>query len=156
MREAHAGRQPSQQERSELVSLLQELAELMLQAAKQAEAPPAPPKGKGKGAPTPAAADPERAAALREEATQLLLTSAQLDGGDAAEAAPLSEEGARMAVKLGHACVELGQWEQAEVRRAAPRTRPCRRPAPAAQPCRLARCRRPSSARCRGSRTRTA
>ena len=127
VRQANMGRQPSPEECDELVALGQELAEMMLQAAKQVEAQLAlkvqaasAKGGAGAAALTPAArsAELQRASELRDKAIQLLLASAQGGqggaGAAAAAAAPLNEDGARMAVKLGHACVELEQWAQAE------------------------------------------
>ena len=63
------------------------------------------------------AADAQRAAELRDEASELLLGAAQLGGagGAGGDIAPaLTEEASRLAIKLGQACSELGQWAQAE------------------------------------------
>ena len=61
------------------------------------------------------AAEARRAAELRDEATELLRAAARM-GGAAGDTSPpaRTEEAANMAIKLGQACSELGQWAQAE------------------------------------------
>ena len=60
------------------------------------------------------AAEARRAAELRDEAAELLRAKARI-GGAAGDTSPaLTEEAANMAIKLGQACSELGQWAQAE------------------------------------------
>ena len=129
VREAHMGRDPSADERAELVSLLQELAEMLLAAARQAEARSKLVAGGGRGGGSAAkggavagkprskearAAEARRAAELRDEAAELLRAKARI-GGAAGDTSPaLTEEAANMAIKLGQACSELGQWAQAE------------------------------------------
>ena len=130
VREAHMGRDPSADERAELVSLLQELAEMLLAAARQAEARSKLVAGGGRGGGNAAkggavavkprskearAAEARRAAELRDEATELLRAAARM-GGAAGDTSPpaRTEEAANMAIKLGQACSELGQWAQAE------------------------------------------
>ena len=133
VREAHMGRDPSADERAELVSLLQELAEMLLAAARQAEARSKLVAGGGRGGGNAAkggavavkprskearAAEARRAAELRDEAAELLRATARIGGaagGAAGDTPPaLTEEAANRAIKLGQACSELGQWALAE------------------------------------------
>ena len=133
VRETHMGRDPSADERAELVSLQQELAEMLLAAARQAEARSKLVAGGGRGGGNAAkggavavkprskearAAEARRAAELRDEAAELLRATARIGGaagGAAGDTSPaLTEEAANRAIKLGQACSELGQWAQAE------------------------------------------
>ena len=143
VRETHMGRDPSADERAELVSLQQELAEMLLAAARQAEARSKLVAGGGRGGGSGSsggrggsgaakggavavkprskearAAEARRAAELRDEAAELLRATARIGGaagGAAGDTSPaLTEEAANRAIKLGQACSELGQWAQAE------------------------------------------